>query len=53
MDNDESDFTHVYGNQIKVCVCLRAPVCWGESEILRLGKKVMAVHKQVTNEAPD
>ena len=33
-------------------VCVRVCVCWGVGEIIRFGKKVMAVCKQVTNEAP-
>lgn len=45
---------HVDVNQIKVCVCVCLCVCTcgGEGET-RLGTKVMAVHKQVTNEAPN
>ena len=54
-EDNEFDFTHVYVNQTRVCVCVctRTCVCWDEGEIIRLRKKIMAVHNQVINGAPN
>ena len=35
-----------------VCVCVCTYTLWEVGEIVRLGEKVMAEHKQMTNETP-
>ena len=37
---------------MRLCVCVCTYTLWEVGEIVRLGEKVMAEHKQMTNETP-